>query len=453
MTLVAPPPIPRAAGSLPLLGHAIQLLRDNLAFTTSLRRRYGPLVEITLQPGTRTLVVQEPALIRTMLTDLAPTLDKGRLFDKMGQLLGESVITVAGQEHVRKRRQLQPALGRAEIAGYVDVMRGQATEAVDSWQPGQRIEVRETMVKLSLDMLTQTIFSGSLDADTFRRLQQNIVVVMDGVGVRLILPDWVERLPLPYNRRFMRARDAVHATVSKAVTDLRATGHNTGDMLSMLMEAKDENTGLPLTDQQICSEILTLAVAGTETTATVLAWAMYELARNPDIEARVLAELHEVLGDRPITFDDITGLPYLNRVVTEVLRLHHMGWIVTRRTLTETRLGEWTLPADTELAYCQHALHRDPEYYPEPLKFDPDRWLDDKQKPPPGGFLPFGAGKHKCMGDRFAMTELTTSLATILRRVRLELAPGQVVRPVGRATARPGKMLMTVRERGEFAAD
>ncbi|MFR0355311.1 cytochrome P450 [Streptomyces sediminimaris] len=447
VTLVAPPPIPRAAGSLPLLGHAIQLWHDNLAFIASLRGRYGPLVEITLQPGTRTLVVQDPALIRTMLTELAPTLDKGRFFDKMGQLLGESVVTVAGQNHVRKRRQLQPAFGRREIAGYVDVMRGQVTEAVDSWRPGQLLDVRETMIKLSLGMLTQTIFSGSLDADTFRRLRQDIVVVMDSVGVRIMLPDWVERLPLPFNRRFTRARDAVHATISKAVADLRSTGHDTGDMLSMMLRAEDEATGLPLTDQQICSEILTLALAGTENTATVLAWTLYELARHPDIETRVLAELHEVLGDRPVTFDDITRLPYLNRVITEILRLHHTGWIVTRRTLAETRLGQWTLPAGTDLAYCQHALHRDPDYYPRPLTFDPDRWLDEKQKPPPGGFIPWGAGKHKCIGDRFAMTELVTGLSTILRRVRLRLAPGQIVRPVGRATVRPGKMMMTVRER------
>lgn len=444
MTLTAPPPIPRAAGSLPFLGHALHLVRDNLGFIASLRRAYGPLVEITLQPGTRTVVVQDPALIRTMLVDLGPSLDKGRFFEKMGQLLGDSVVTAAGQTHVRKRRQLQPAFTHDKIARYVDVMREEAAAAVAGWRPGRRLDVREAMVGLSLSMLARTVFSGSLDDTAFRRLRRDLSVVMNGVGARVMLPDWAERLPLPVNRRFDRARDAVRATVDRAVTELKASGHDTGDMLSMLLRAEDEETGRPLTGHQICSEILTLAVAGTETTASVLSWVLYELARDPGIEARVLAELEEVLGDRPVAFADLERLSYLNRVVTETFRLHHTGWLVTRRTATETRLGRWTLPAGTELAYCQHALHRDPELFPDPLTFDPDRWRDG---PPPPGFLPFGAGRHKCIGDRFAVTELLTALATILREVRLVLDPGQTVRPVARATVRPRTLLMTVRRR------
>ncbi|WP_320777833.1 cytochrome P450 [Streptomyces sp. CRN 30] len=446
MTLAAPPPIPRAAGSFPLLGHAVQLLRDNLGFVASLRRDYGPLVEITLQPGTRTVIVQDPELIRTMLVDLGPSLDKGRFFEKMGELLGDSVVTAAGQHHVRKRRQLQPAFARDEIARYVDIMRDEVTAHVDGWREGQTLDVRETMVGLSLDMLAKTVFSGSLDEGTFRRLREDLSVVMNGVGARVMLPDWVARLPLPHNRRFDRSRDAVRATVQRAVDELQASGHDTGDMLSLLLRARDETTGRPLTGHQICSEILTLAVAGTETTASVLSWTLYELARHPDVEARVLTELDEVLGDRPVTFEDVTRLPYLRRVIDEVLRLHHTGWLVTRRTVTETRLGRWTLPAGTELAYCQHALHRDPELFTDPLSFDPDRWLDSAQPPPSGAFLPFGAGKHRCIGDRFALTELITAIATITRRVRLDLG-GRTVRPVAQATVRPRTLTMDVRLR------
>ncbi|MER5842561.1 MULTISPECIES: cytochrome P450 [Streptomyces] len=445
MTLsTSPPPIPRASGSLPVLGHAVHLMRDNLGFIASLRAAYGPLVEITLQPGTRTVVVQDPALIRTMLIALGPSLDKGRFFEKMGQLLGDSVVTASGQAHVRKRRQLQPAFTHHEIAGYVEVMREEASGAADGWRPGQALDVREAMVKLSLDMLVKTVFSGSLDERTFRRLRRDLSVVMNGVGSRVMLPDWAERLPLPVNRRFDRARDAVRATIDTAVGELQASGRGTGDMLSLLLRARDEETGQPLTSHQISSEILTLAVAGTETTASVLSWALYELARHPDAEDRVLGELDEVLGGRAVTFEDLPRLPFLNRVVTETLRLHHTGWLVTRRTVTETRLGRWTLPPGTELAYCQHALHRDPELFPDPSAFLPDRWPDGG---PPPGFLPFGAGKHKCIGDRFALTELLTALATILRRVRLTLSPGQVVEPVARATVRPRRLVMTVRPR------
>ncbi|AZQ35609.1 cytochrome P450 [Streptomyces cyaneochromogenes] len=446
MTSTAPPPIPRAAGSFPLIGHALKM-RDNLGFIASLRETREPLIEIVLQPGTRTVVVQDPALIHQMLKALAPSLDKGRLYDKFSQLLGDSVVTAAGRPHVRKRRQLQPAFAHTEISRYVDTMRAEVTAAVAGWEPGQPLDVREAMVRLSLDMLAKTVFSGSLDEATFRRLRTDLSVLMNGVGTRIMLPDWVERLPLPFNRRFDQACDGVRATINTAVDELQTSGHDTGDMLSMLLRAKDEETGEPLTGDQICSEILTLAVAGTETTASVLSWTLYELARNPGIESRVLAELDEVLGERPVTLDDVARLPYLNRVITEALRLHHPGWLVTRRTITETRLGEWTLPAGTELAYCQQALHRDPELYPDPLTFDPDRWDGTAATPPPGAFLPFGEGKHKCMGDRLALTEMTTALATILRSVRLELAEGQVVRPVARLTVRPRNLRMTVRPR------
>lgn len=440
------PPIPRAAGRLPLLGHVLPLLRDNLTFIASLRA-YGPVVEISLQPGTRTIIVQDPQLIRTML--VKSDLDKGRFFDKMGQVLGgDSVVTAAGRIHTSKRRALQPAFRHTEIARYVDTMREQATATVASWAGGQTVDVRESMVKLSLDMLAATVFSGSIDEQTFRRLRRDLSVVMNGVGARIMLPDWVERLPLPFNRKFTAARDGVRATISRAVRDLRTSGHDSGDMLSMLLHARDEETGAQLTEHQICSEILTLAVAGTETTASVLSWVLYELSRHPDVEARVHAELQEILGDRPIVFDDLTELPYLSRVITETLRLHHTGWLVTRRTVDETCLGEWTLPPGTELAYCQHALHRDPELFPDPLTFDPDRWLDDTQTQlAEGAFLPFGAGKHKCIGDRLALTELTTAIATIARAVRFDLSPEQTVRPVARATVRPSTLLMTVRHR------
>lgn len=417
-------------------------MRDNLGFIASLRG-LGPVVEIRIpQPM---IVVNDPTLIRTMLVDLGPSLDKGRFFEKMGQLLGDSVVTAHGSEHVSKRRQLQPAFRHTEITRYVDIMREQVTTTVAAWQPGQTIDVREAMVELSLDMLAATVFSGSLDPQAFRRLRRDLSVVMNGVGARIMLPDWVERLPLPANRRFTAARDALRATISEAVDKLRASGHDNGDMLSMLLRAEDEQTGRRLTGHQICSEILTLAVAGTETTASVLSWVLYELARHPGIRGRVSTEVTEALGDRPVTFEDLTRLPYLSRVILEALRLHHTGWLVTRRTLGTTRLGPWEVPPGTELAYCQHALHRDPAIFPDPLAFDPDRWLDgNKPDLPEGSFLPFGAGKHKCIGDRFSLAELTTAIATITRTWYLDLAADQAVRPVARATVRPSTLLMTV---------
>ncbi|WP_276207446.1 cytochrome P450 [Streptomyces agglomeratus] len=339
------PPIPTATGALPLLGHAVPLMRDNLRFIASLRD-YGPLVRIYLQPGQPTIVVNRPDLIRTMLVDLAPNLDKGRLFEKMGQVLGgDSVVTAAGTAHVRARRQLQPAFRHAEIARYVDLMREQVTSTVADWKPGQVVDVREAMVKLSLDMLVATVFSSSLDERAFHQLRRDLSIVMNGVGTRVMLPDWVEQLPLPANRRFNESRAAVRAIIGDAVDGLQASGHDTGAMLSALLHARDEETGELMSRHRICSEILTLAVAGTETTASVLSWILYELARDPGIEERLHSELEQVLADRPVAFEDVGRPPFLRNVITETLRLHHTGWLVTRRTLTPTRLGDWEIPA------------------------------------------------------------------------------------------------------------
>ncbi|MEJ8667896.1 cytochrome P450 [Streptomyces sp. MS1.AVA.1] len=399
-------------------------------------------MEITLQPGTRTLVVQDPAMIRAMLTDpIASTLDKGPFFDEMRVLLGDSVVTVAGEEHSAKRRQMYPAFARPELGRYVDIMRTSTEAELATWEPGRRMDVRETMIRLSLEMLTRTVFSNRLDASTFRELRQNMASVMDSVGLRIMLPAWVKRLPIPLNRRFDRARAAIRTTISQAIADLRTSGDgpNSGDMLSVLMSVEDEKTGRPMTDEQICNEVLTLALAGTENTATVLAWVLYELARHPDIEADVLGELEQVLGDRPVTFADAGQLPILDRVIKEVLRLHVTGWILTRRTLTETRLGTWTLPAWHEPRLCPAR--------PAPRSRPVSRAAAFRSRPmagryaeaPAGSPSAVGAGKHRCIGDRFATMELITALATILRQVRFTLAPGQTVDPVARATVRPGR--------------
>lgn len=197
-------------------------------------------------------------------------------------------------------------------------------------------------------------------------------------------------------------------------------------MLSLLLRARDEETGQRPTSHQVPSGLPTPAVAGTETTASVLSPAPYELARRPDAGDRAPGELDEALGGRAVTFGALSRLPFLNRVVTE------------------TRLGRWTLPPGAGLASCRHALPRAPELFPDPSAFVPDRWPDSG---PPPGFLPFGAGRRKCSGDRFALTEPVAALVTILRRIRLALSPGQVVEPVARATVRPRRPAMTVRPR------
>jgi cytochrome P450 len=443
VTPTAQHPIPTAPGALPLAGHAIPLLRDTLGFMESLRS-HGDMVTIHLgaQP---TVVLNSPALLKEILVDRAPSLDKGRFFDKMGQILGDGMVSAAGAAHIRKRRLLQPAFHRAQIEKYVGHMRERAEDAVAGWAPGEVLDVPAVMTGLTLDMLAATVFSSSLDESAFAELRRCLPVVMSSVGRRIMSPDLLEKLPTPGNRRFNEARRRVRAIIGDAVERLRAGGHDEDDMLAALLRARDEETGEPMTAERICNEILTLAVAGTETSALCLSWLFYELARHPEAEKQVVAEVDDVLGGRPVGFEEIGRLEYTRRVVTETLRLHHPGWLVTRRTTTRTTIGGREFPPGTDLAYCQYALHRDAALFPDPLRFDPDRWLDDWAATlPEGAFIPFGAGKHKCIGEHYAWTQLIVTVATVVSRRRLTTAAGQVVTPVARATVRPKQLLMTV---------
>ncbi|MFD3919537.1 cytochrome P450 [Streptomyces sp. NPDC058595] len=430
---------PMAPGKLPLIGHAVPLIRDRLAFVQRLRK-HGPVVRVAVGPKTLT-VVNSPELMHKMLTSQADEFTKGLLFEKL-KLFGKDALPVAeGKPHLRRRRLMQPAFHRQQVAGYVDTMREAVEPYVAGWDGGTPLDVKTEMQLMAQGVVMSALFSAAPRREPAHTILDSVDTVFKTALRRALLPiSALERLPTRRNRRAEAASTALRTAVADIITEHRAHPHTYDDIVSLLLTAQDD-TGATLPDDEILSEIVALLAAGSETTAVVLAWLFHELGRNPEMERRLHEEVDSVLAEGPLTAERIPRLVYTRMLVSETLRLYSPAWLVTRQAVSDVRLGEFTLPAGSDVIWSAYALHRDPGIYPDPLRFDADRWLPERPQPPKGGFIPFGSGKRMCIGDAFAWTETVIITALVASRWRLRPTPG-AVRPVGAISTHPSSLRM-----------
>lgn len=431
------PPI--APGKLPLIGHAVPLIKDRLAFIQRLRT-HGPIVRITIGPKSMT-VVNSPELMHKMLTSQADEFTKGLLFEKL-KLFGKDALPVAeGKPHLRRRRLMQPAFHRRQIDGYVNTMRKTVEPYIAAWNGGTPLDLKTEMQLMTQGVVMSALFSATPPRDPAYTILHSVDTVFKTALRRAMLPvSALEQLPTRGNRKARTAGTAIRTAVADIIAEHRAHPDAYDDVVSLLLTAQDE-TGATLPDDEILSEVTGLLAAGSETTAVVLAWLFHELGRNPDMERRLHEEVDSVLAEGPITAERVPQLVFTRRLVSETLRLYSPAWLVTRKAVADVTLGEFTLPAGTDVIWSAYALHRDPDIYPDPLRFDPDRWLPERPQPPKGAFIPFGSGKRMCMGDAFAWTEATIITAMVANRWRLRPTPG-AVRPVGAITTHPSSLRM-----------
>ncbi|MEU0882949.1 cytochrome P450 [Lentzea sp. NPDC005914] len=408
--------VPVAPGRLPFLGHTLPLLRKRFEFTANLRGQ-GDLVEIYLGPM-RTLFVTSPQLMHQVLVTDAPKFHKGRMFDKFRPFMGNGLVMSNGPFHQRQRRMMQPAFHRDRIAGYANTMVRATRELVDGWRPGEVRRIEEDVQGLAVTIVGEALFSTEIGERAVDEARRSIFVIVKNGIVRALSPGFVEKLPIPANREFDAAIDRMRAIVQEVIASWRVDGTDQGDLLSMLMLARDE-AGEPMTDEQVFDEVITLLSAGIETTALALAWIFHEIAANPAVEQRVLAELDEVLAGRPVSFEDVPKLTYVAQVANEVLRKYSL-WLLMRRVAEEVELGGVRLAPGTELIISPHAMHHNPVHYPDPERFDPDRWTPERARLlPKGAFVPFGGGIYQCIGNHFALTEIVIAVASVCARYRL----------------------------------
>lgn len=435
---------PVVPGRLPLLGHTLSLLDRPFRFLSSLRA-YGEVVRIYLGPLPVYLVTSPELAWQVLATD-ADRFDKGIIFDKIRPLSGNGLANSNGDFYRRQRRLVQPAFHRKRIAGYVHTMARAASEQVESWQPGDLVAVDQRMAELALTIVGRTLFSTELGRHAIAEVQQSMPILTKYLLLRAFSPTLVERLPIPANRRFDEAAVRFRRVVLEVIAAARAQGEDRGDLLSMLLLARDEDTGEGMSDQQVHDEVVTILTAGTETTAVALAWFFHELGQYPEVQRRFHAEIDHVLAGRStsdLDFDDISRLEYTQRIIREVVR-KYPPLILMRRARTDVDLGGVHIAPGTEVALSQCALHHDPRLYPHPARFDPDRWLPDRAaRLPKGAFIPFGAGLHHCLGYSFAETEIAIVAATVAARWRLVPVAGKPVRPTLTATLRPNRLPMT----------
>jgi cytochrome P450 len=367
------------------------------------------------------------------------------VFDKTRPFVGNGIATSEGALHLRQRRLMLPAFHRARLRTYTDVMREQTAATTALWKAGQSIAADEAIYELTCRVTTQTLFQADTDHHATAAIQQWLPVFLKGVIRRAMSPlDVMERLPTPANRQFERARTGLKTIIDTVISAYRADPRDRGDLLSMLATARDEETGEEMGHGQLHDELMTILIAGTETTGTALAWLFHEIGRHPDVEDRIHHEIDTVLDGRPISFDDLPALEYTRRVISEALRLHTPTWVTMRRTTTAVEHHGIRIPPGAEILFSPATMHRDPAIYPDPYRFDPDRWTSP---PARHTYLPFGAGPHKCIGDHFGLTEMTVAVATIGARWRLLPSPGHTVRELPLSTLRPDRLPMTVQRR------
>ncbi|MGP3922961.1 cytochrome P450 [Streptomyces sp. 8N616] len=430
-----------APGRIPVLAHAIRLRRRPLEFLAALPV-HGDLVEVRLGPH-RAYMVCRPELVRQVLLD-PRTYDKGGpLFDKVRPLVGNGLFTSGWAEHRMQRRLVQPAFRPGRMASYAAVMCEEIDATLGAWQEGRAVELNAALHALTVRVTTRTLFSTTIDSRAVEEVQHCLPVILRGVYKRMVAPiGLLEKLPTPENRRFDQARARLRAVIEETVQGRRSARADNGDLLSILIGA-DEESGERFTDEEIHDQVMTLLIAGTETTASVLAWAFHLLGENAEAERQLLGEVDRVLGGRLPAFPDLPALDYARRVVLETLRLYPPAWLLSRMVTTATVLaGQWLAPGTTVL-FSPYVLGRDPRVFADPERFDPDRWLPERASSVPrGAMVAFGAGSRKCVGDAFGLAEATLALAAVGTRWRLRPAYGKAVRPKPEAALGTGPLLM-----------
>jgi cytochrome P450 len=436
---------PEVKGGL-ILGVLREFRKDPPAFLESAARRHGDIVTFRLGPE-HAYVLNHPDWIKDVLVTNQSNFTKSRMLERARVLLGNGLLTSEGEFHRRQRRLAQPAFHRDRLRGYATSMVECAARCRDRWEPGAPFDVSREMMRLALAIVGRTLFNAPVDSEKADEIGAALTQVFD-LFQRLLMPfsEWLEKLPLPSVRRFERARDQLDRIIYRLIAERRASGRDTGDLLSMLLLAQDEEGEGGMTDQQVRDEALTLMLAGHETTANALTWTWYLLSQNPEAEAALHAELDRVLEGRLPGVDDLPQLRYAEGVFAESLRLFPPAWAVGRRARQDYPVGDYLIPARSIVIMSPWVSHRDPRWFPDPLQFDPGRWRPEiADARPKFAYFPFGGGARVCIGERFAWMEGVLALATLAQRWRLRLEPGHRVETKALITLRPRYgMRMTV---------
>jgi len=435
--------------SYPFVGHLPAFLRDKLGFLSRCAAQYGEVVKLNI--GEPTFLLTNPDDIRYVLVTNPDNFDKTprMIRGKARQLSGEGLLTSSGAEHMRQRRMLQPVFYRKNIEAFGKIMTDSTSQFLVNWGTKAQINMTTEMMELAQRIIIQSVF-GSDFTDVGGQLAAALTTrrrYLEQVFFSLL--PFPEHVPTRVRWVYSKAMRLIDNTIYDAITTRRKNPGQLHDLLSLLLQARYED-GTGMTDKQVHEEALILLVTGYETIGEALSWTWYLLALHPDIASRLIAEVDSILGSSLPRSEDLPKLGYVGMVLAESMRLYPPTWIFVRMVRSEDTLPSGvTVPARSKLYLCQYVMQRDPRFFPDPERFDPDRFSENARKVRPQySYFPFGGGPRVCIGEHFAKMEGTVVLAMIAQKYKLALVPGQTIVPEPKMTLRPKHgIMMTVRHR------
>lgn len=416
-------PMPGPRGKL-LSGSLYDAWEDPLGLFLRGTREHGDFVNFRFAWLSYILIADADAA-HHVLVENAKRYHKSPNYQGLKVMLGDGLLTSEGELWRRQRKLAQPAFHRESLVSFAEAMVGSTEQMLARWQDGggQRFDMHSEMMRLTFRIVGQTLLSTDLE-DEASEFGASLNVALhwanDYVESVVRVPPWV---PTPHNLRFRKAQRAIEGVVGRVVAQRRADPTPRKDLLAMLMAATDDTTGQGMSDKLLRDELLTLTLAGHETTANALSFIFYLLARHPEVATRAKAEVDRVLLGRAPSLADLPNMPYIRALIEESLRLYPPAWVVERQNLEPDELGGYAIPKGSIVGISPYALHRNPRYFPDPERFDPDRFLRPSDRPKLA-FMPFGGGPRVCIGNAFAMMELQLIVPMILSRFELALAPG-----------------------------
>jgi cytochrome P450 len=450
----APAEVPRGPRGHWLLG-TTEMFADQLGCMVRWPRQYGDVFQFRVG-FYRIILVSDPALVEEVFLTRAKSFRKGPFERGTAVAASNGLFISEGDFWKRQRRMMSPPFHNKAIAGYATTIVDVADRVCAGWQPGEARDLYRDSTRLALAVAGKTLFDQDIDADAdasggAEQLARVVTAFMTGVSDRfekvLPAPLW---LPTPANRALRRAVAELDRAVYGFIAERRARPtHDRGrtDLLSLLLAAQDED-GAQMTDQQVRDEAITLFVAGHETSAVTLAAALHYIARDPEVQRRLQDEVTAALGDRAPTAADLPALGYVERVVKEALRLFPPPYGIDREVMEDVTIGGYRFPKGHVVVVAPYALHRDPRHWPDPERFDPDRWTTPAVKAlPKGVYMPFGLGPRVCIGGAFAMLELVLVLARFCQRFQFAAVPGKDMVPVPGFALRPSQVVLSVDRR------
>ena len=435
-----------------ILGNLRAFRRDVLRLLLESARQFGDVVRFRLGPEIVHLV-NHPGHIEHVLQKNQQNYDKRtRSAAKLRGICGESLLTSDGDTWRRQRRLIQPAFHYQRIANFAATMVETTVEMLERWeklaQEAEPFDLASEMSRVTYTIVGRTLFGADVSANA-KEVEGALEVVLEHTYHRLEkLLDLPLNFPSPANRRFQHALGAIDQVVYGIISERRKTGGRKEDLLSMLLEARDEETGQGMSDEQLRNETITLLLAGHETTANALSWTFYLLSQFPEVEDQLRTEVASVLDGRTPVLEELPRLNYTTMVINESLRLYPPIWIYERHAVADDVIEGYHIPAGSTVVISPFVLHRHPVFWERPEIFDPTRFADEALLNRSGpAYLPFGAGPHLCIGNNFAMMEARIILAMVAQRYRIRLRPGHPVEPKPGITLRPRHgLLMTAQK-------